>query len=207
MKLSVINEVFERFDMEGIKTKGLGHGYRNGEVYYFKDPNIPNSPTYYVTVEELEKEDVQDVMFVNKFFKLLGDVKCYSLFLTTDVKSFELTKLDNAFFVYSKMLACLMDYAGKNGLPHFIEFTGADKSMDLAYERLLKSIGRKFPDFAFVPYEDNLKHGVYIRQAVVDSLPDDFKSEISKVLSFTKGGRSERLGRIRSGKNLGRGDV
>ncbi len=207
MKLQMILEVFERLDLEGVQIRDLGHGYRAGKIYYFRDPNLPNSPTYNVTIEELEFDDIMDLMFVNSFVKLLGEVKCYSLFLTTDVNQFQLTKLDNAFFVYGKMLACLVDYCQKFGTPHFIEFSGADKSMDLAYDRLLKSFGRKHKDFAYVPYEDNLKRGVYIKESLLDSLPDDLKNQIGKVVSFTQDERSSRLSGIRSNKNLARPSV
>lgn len=198
MKLKLITEVFDQLSLDGVTV--------NGETYSYKDPSLPNSPVYKVTIDY----GTDSMIFANQLRKSLGSILCYSLYLTASNEGgwkseFNLTKLNNSFFVYGKMLACFIDYCRKNGLPHFIEFYGMDDTMELAYDKLLKLVGRKYPELAFVPYSIDDDSGLYIRKAVLDSLPDDLRVEILKAIDFASENRVAKLNKIKKMKNLGRG--
>lgn len=202
MKLKLITEVFDQLSLDGVTV--------NGEIYSYIDPSLPNSPVYKVTIDH----GTDSMIFANQIRKAVGSIICYSLYLTAHPSDnrerfigseFNLTNLNNSFFVYGKMLACFVDYCKKNGLPHFIEFYGMDDTMELAYDKLLKLVGRKYPELAFVPYSIDDDSGLYIRKAVLDSLPTDLREEILKAIDFASENRVAKLDKIRKYKNLGRG--
>lgn len=198
MKLKLITEVFDQLSLDGVTV--------NGEIYSYKDPSLPNSPVYKVTIDY----GTDSMIFANQIRKAVGSIICYSLYLTASTgggwrSEFNLTNLNNSFFVYGKMLACFIDYCQKNGLPHFIEFYGMDDTMELAYDKLLKLVGRKYPELAFVPYSIDDDSGLYIRKAVLDSLPADLQVEILKAIDFASENRVAKLNKIKKMKNLSRG--
>lgn len=174
MKLSIICEVFDKLNMDGVEV--MSRTETRGR-YTFTDPNLQDPILYVVKIYRHYKQPedyLEDYLAVN--YGLAEDkgktVVSDGIYLESEQHGFGLTNAANQFFVYNKLLACIKDYWSHSGLPIFIEFSGSISAMNITYDKLLSRAGKIDPLFQFVPFDDE----VYIRADIARSLPAELNA-------------------------------
>lgn len=150
-KLNVILEVFDlAFSpdaMDDVVPSVIGDSMH----YYFDYVKDRRSYSYVVIISGSEirsrMNDPNPMQWViaNNVKKLripgvLTD-KYYEIVLKSD-DDFALTGLNNANYVYGKMLACLFDFVKNKGLPALIYFSSYDEKTTVTYQKLLNMVAR-----------------------------------------------------------------
>lgn len=175
MKLTQINEVFEKPSLDGVEIKG-DHG---SHIYNFHDKGkkysvrIYGNSTEYMHIEDSHRKIFAG--FKEKYGEKMGrnPVEMGAIYLSVERfdgdqnGSFSETGLGNQWFVYGKLIACVQHYVEKNK-PILLAFSGASTSMDLVYDKFIKMSQRLYPQDAYVPYTDD----TYVRKEIAAVLPN-----------------------------------
>ena len=178
MRLQQINEVFDKPNLDGVNVSGDSYVTE----YTFLDPNSTERIIYKVRIrnnsgyafkefmenqfDEMEPDDVVDIKHKLKRF---GSGVLIEFTAGTEYSK---TGLNNEFFVYGKLIACVYDYVKKNK-PIFLKFSGATDDMDLVYNRFLKLGNRANPADVYVPFNDEM----HVRKDFTD-LFDNYESDV-----------------------------
>jgi hypothetical protein len=179
-------EVFDRANLDGVKiTDG------SSSINYEFEDTVEGKKYYYevsVTRVMLYESYVSIYNFSDEYSHLYSQFKAkYPHSWDTGVIAFgydaarigptvnlryDASGLGNQVFVYGKVLACIQDAMSKHK-PLFINFSGAQRSMDLVYDKFIKMSQRAYPQDAYVQYYDSY----YIRKEVYDLIPDEARLE------------------------------
>jgi hypothetical protein len=179
-------EVFDRANLDGVTiTDGFSSvSYQfedtvEGEKYSYEitvyGNNQINTRNYAATTNFLDKYGDLYSQFKMKYPKSFDKADIYLTITKDRQRSFNASNLGNQVFVYGKLIACIQDMISKHK-PLFLKFSGAQRSMDLVYDKFIKMSQKVYPQDAYVPYLDDY----YIRKEVYDLIPDDADLQSAK---------------------------
>jgi len=175
MKLTVINEVFDKPSLEGVDIREVDNTFE----YRFDDTNNGYEyqvTIYYYTVENMEESESEHAMDDVLDTEALKDhMKIYDVIMANinlEAKSPkqrfgspQLTGVGNQWFVYGKMLACVQHFIGEYK-PAFLEFEGANSYMDLMYDKLMKLMNKMYPSDSYTHFRSSF----YIRKELASKI-------------------------------------
>ena len=201
MKIQLLLEVFDKPSMDGVQ---IVYETRTSCDYKFIDPSIGDDTIYKVSIySEIGgvERSIADVPGIGtKYPEAIELLKGYtgtaSIFLSASVKgddsSYSKTKLNNQWFVYSKLLACISHYVTTRK-PMMLKFSGASQDMDLVYDKFIKMSGRLDP----ANKHEHLTGEYYIRSDVKTMLQEKLGVSLEPKDAVL---RSERLAGIKKRK-------
>lgn len=179
MKLFLINEVFDRPNLDGVKIKESSSG---STIYTFKDEI--NSDTYEYTVDIIAKTRLkipEEAMGVVEEFKSKhpNAKNTASIYMEVSknggLNTFNETGLGNQWLVYGKLIACVNHFVVRNK-PITLEFGGATDSMDLVYDRFIKMSQKHYPQDVYVPYLGD----IYVRKDILEKMPETYDMTVAR---------------------------
>ncbi len=199
MKLRVISELFDRLSLDDVSFSMDGKNYSyefssNGMDYevvfdYENDMSSSFGDSYDDEYDESDYVLISDIPYIETLSKLkVGNV--YSIELRAN-QSPTATGMNNPQIVYSKMLACILDFLTREAkssrsLP-ILRFSGLEGDMDVIYDRLLQRMNRQYPKFSYSPYVDE----VYIPNTTLLAISKKYNRLYNDMVEIVKNGSDE----------------
>lgn len=206
MKLQLLLEVFDKPSMEGVKVRSLDK--RRGE-FSFTDPSIPDSPRYDVEIylnpfspiesfkyfelhnDDLIRGNIYDIETELRPFS--GTAEIFLSHHKGDNSSYSKTRLQNQWFVYSKLIACVAEFV-KSSKPVFLAFSGATDDMELVYDKFIKLSNRLDPSNSYEHFWSKYYIRKDVKKLIISTLGELNDGEAKRY-------RAQRLKNIRNAKN------
>jgi hypothetical protein len=198
MKISTINEVANPSDTD---LGDMEVGVEDGDfLYKFIDPRH-DDVIYRVA---FMKESTPHGLTYSREILAVNPGKTISIGLThqkineTGFERHSKTGKGNFAFIYSKLMACVIDYfATRGNNPPFVTFSGYTRDMDSVYEKIMERLNKKYPGKAYFPYST----GVYVSSDTVYQIEDQsVKMGILNKISKQSGLNKAEIERIKAVK-------
>ena len=167
----LLNEIVDpgNTDLGDIKVKEVTRPLSRGlpdTVYSFSDPR------HDMSYEVRFKSSLAQSDHIGQSFK--GQIPVGARVVTIDLASdsggYGKTGKGNFAFVYSRLMACVVDYFHNKGNdPMFVQFKGLSRDMDSVYLKLMDRLSKKYPDRRYYPFRD----ATFISKSAVNNIEDD----------------------------------
>ena len=209
MKLRTITELFDKVNMNNVTAHPPKRGNNIDSIetalyrYTFKDPNLPQSPNYIVTLSSYtiyppyKQQTMRDIIRVisakaTAAIQIMDDpptVQSLGIDLETEESLTDLTNLGNSIYVYSKLVAILINHIQETRIPEFIRYFGSEADMDITYHRLNTTMAKKYPQLAY----DKISDTVYINR--------DYYNKNKKYFETLKTSNDQEIAQYKQDKN------